>query len=136
MILLRLQYLLNGNIQLSLGDFKHFSPVGLLASNHPALCNPLTAQETGPLLDENIRVEVDLVTVRFTVKDAEGNLVNDLEKDDFRVFENGDEWRLWVHAVHVFSWLCLKIVPIIGAVTPGDKLVLRLFKGLFCLTVP
>ncbi|MEO8597240.1 MAG: VWA domain-containing protein [Candidatus Solibacter sp.] len=36
-----------------------------------------------------IRVEVSLVNVGFSVRDEKGNLVNDLKQEDFEVFEDG-----------------------------------------------
>ena len=36
-----------------------------------------------------IRVNVRLVNVAFTVRDAQGKLVTDLTKDDFEVFDDG-----------------------------------------------
>ena len=42
-----------------------------------------------PTSDQPIRVEVNLVTLRFTVRDADGGLVNDLERDAFRILEEG-----------------------------------------------
>ncbi len=44
------------------------------------------AQETRG--QESIRVDVNLVTVAFTARDANGSLVDNLTKDDFDVFED------------------------------------------------
>lgn len=41
-----------------------------------------------------IRVRVDLVTAPVTVRDAAGELVIDLDKNDFRVFDNNVEQRI------------------------------------------
>jgi Ca-activated chloride channel family protein len=38
---------------------------------------------------EPIRVDVNLVNVAFTVRDAKGNLATDLTRDDFEVLEDG-----------------------------------------------
>ncbi|MEO8657625.1 MAG: VWA domain-containing protein [Bryobacteraceae bacterium] len=38
---------------------------------------------------EPIRVEVNLVNVAFTVRDAKGNLATDLTRDDFEILEDG-----------------------------------------------
>ncbi len=38
---------------------------------------------------ETIRVDVNLTTLRFTVKDSQGRYRNDLSAEDFRVLENG-----------------------------------------------
>ena len=47
------------------------------------------AQTDRPSQDKRIRVEVNLVTLRFTVKDGAGLLINDLDKETFRIFEDG-----------------------------------------------
>ena len=47
------------------------------------------AQTSSRIGQENIRVEVNLATLRFTVKGASGSLLNDLTKEGFRVFEGG-----------------------------------------------
>ena len=39
--------------------------------------------------DQPIRVDVNLVTLRFTVRDASGALINDLEQEAFRILEEG-----------------------------------------------
>jgi VWFA-related protein len=46
-------------------------------------------QTSNPIGQENIRVEVNLATLRFTVKEPDGSLLNDLRQEDFRVFEGG-----------------------------------------------
>src|SRR5688572_21495988 len=45
---------------------------------------PLTA-----ICQPTIRVDVQLVNMGFTVRDAQGKLVSDLTQDDFEVFEDG-----------------------------------------------
>jgi hypothetical protein len=40
------------------------------------------------LAQEAIRVDVNLVTVAFTVRDANGALVDNLTKDDFEIVED------------------------------------------------
>ena len=47
------------------------------------------AQTSNPMGQENIRVEVNLATLRFTVKEPDGSLLNHLTQEDFRVFEGG-----------------------------------------------
>lgn len=51
-------------------------------------------QEVGE--DEVVRINTTLVTVPVTVLDTDGNYVTDLEKDDFRVYEDGVEQKLAV----------------------------------------
>jgi Ca-activated chloride channel family protein len=40
---------------------------------------------------ESIRVNVELVNVAFSARDKKGKLVNDLSKEDFKIFENSVE---------------------------------------------
>lgn len=47
------------------------------------------AQTSNSIGQENIRVEVNLATLRFTVKELDGSLLNNLKQADFRVFEGG-----------------------------------------------
>lgn len=51
-------------------------------------------QEVGE--DEVVRINTTLVTVPVTVLDADGNYVTDLEKGDFRVYEDGVEQEIAV----------------------------------------
>ena len=69
-----------------------------------ALCIAADAQQTGPTRppakdqarkkDSQIRVQVDLILVPVTVMDPYGRLVTGLEKDNFRIFENGVEQEI------------------------------------------
>jgi VWFA-related protein len=50
----------------------------------------ITAAQEKPLeQEEPIRVDVNLVSLRFTARDVAGAFVNTLEREDFRVIENG-----------------------------------------------
>ncbi|HSR49788.1 MAG TPA: VWA domain-containing protein [Acidobacteriota bacterium] len=51
----------------------------------------LRAQEEFPEEDEIFRVDVNLITLMFSVKDAQGRFVNDLPAERFRVYEDGLE---------------------------------------------
>jgi len=55
------------------------------------LALPLSAQQVEPSPGDTIRVEVEVVNVPVTVSDKEGRFVIDLKKEDFRVFEDGEE---------------------------------------------
>ncbi len=55
----------------------------------PAALRP--QDESGDDIRFRLRTRVDLVLVPVTVKDAEGNLVTGLERNDFRVLEDGVE---------------------------------------------
>lgn len=50
----------------------------------------LWGKQEQPVQEERIRVDVNLVTLRFTVKNAQGEPVNDLDQTHFRVYENGE----------------------------------------------
>ncbi len=63
----------------------------LLAAGAPA------AQQSGQLVAEQgapIRVQVNEVIVPVTVTDAEGRFVSNLEKSDFRIFDQGVEQKI------------------------------------------
>lgn len=55
----------------------------------PCTLSHLMGQEASQIQVPSIRVEVNLVTLRFTVKNDQGSLLNNLKRDDFRVFEDG-----------------------------------------------
>lgn len=65
------------------------------AGTGDAAATPLTAP-TPEEVDENdvVRVDTSLVTVPVSVLDRQGRFVANLQKDDFRVFENGVEQAL------------------------------------------
>ena len=56
-------------------------------------CGCLAAQETDPDATESIRVDVNVVNVPVTVASSEGKFIIDLNKDDFKVFEDGPARR-------------------------------------------
>ncbi|MEE8350048.1 MAG: VWA domain-containing protein [Acidobacteriota bacterium] len=53
------------------------------------IVEPGKAQTSNPIGQENIRVEVNLATLKFTVKNSDGSLLNELTQEDFQVFEGG-----------------------------------------------
>jgi hypothetical protein len=61
---------------------------GLLAATMIALTSPLARAQ------ESIRVDVNLVTVAFSLRDANGALVDNLTKDDFDVIEDAVPQRI------------------------------------------
>jgi Ca-activated chloride channel family protein len=85
----------------SLPDANPFAP-----SNPPALRSenkaftskpqPKPSQEDEPDVDENdvVRVSTSLITVPAEVMDRSGRFIGSLNKDDFRIFENGVEQDL------------------------------------------
>ena len=60
------------------------------------LCFALHAQET------TFRVDVNLVRVLATVKDAEGRLVGSLEKKDFTLLDNGAPQQIALFERHQY----------------------------------
>jgi VWFA-related protein len=55
---------------------------------------PPQAQEQPPDTRTTIRTTVQLVVVPVTVKDSKGNLIADLTKEEFRIFEDGVEQQV------------------------------------------
>ena len=53
--------------------------------------------------EPRIRVDVNLVNMAFTVRDAHGALAGDLSKDDFEVLEDGVPQRISFFAR---AWTC------------------------------
>jgi len=52
-------------------------------------CITAAAQSSSPIEGQNIRVDVNLATLKFMVKETDGGLLNHLTQDHFRVFEGG-----------------------------------------------
>ena len=52
-------------------------------------CCGCWAQTPSSVPDQNIRIDVNLVTLRFTVKDSSGRPANDLAQQQFSVFQGG-----------------------------------------------
>ncbi len=63
--------------------------LGALFSLSFCFLEPAHAQEPLEEAEEPIRIDVNIVSLRFSVKDAAANFVNNLTIDDFQVFENG-----------------------------------------------
>lgn len=60
-----------------------------LGGQDPAVQQPRRQVPETPDDQQVIRVDVDVVTIRFSVHDAEGRFINDLAQEDFRVREAG-----------------------------------------------
>jgi Ca-activated chloride channel homolog len=71
------------------------------------LVTPLPA---GSAAQESIRVDVNLVTVAFSVRDASGRLVDDLSKDDFEVAEDAAPQKIGFFAKSVDVPLTLGLI--------------------------
>jgi VWFA-related protein len=76
-----------------------------------AFLPPAAAQaESGEDIRFSLRTSVDLVLVPVTVKDSENNLVTDLRREDFRLFEDGEERPLRHFSVDPFPLSALLLV--------------------------
>jgi len=64
-------------------------PIALILVSALALSALLIAQD-----EATLKVEVNLVNILFTVRDKKGGLVGNLNKDDFKIFEDGKEQQL------------------------------------------
>ena len=95
-----------------------------------------------------IRSTVELVVVPVTVKDANGNLVDDLRKDEFRIFEDGVEQQTSLFSADAFplsavvlldddlkpkvaDQLHKSLVAIAGAFSESDEVALARFASFF-----
>jgi Ca-activated chloride channel family protein len=70
----------------------------------------VTALPAGSEAQESIRVDVNLVTVAFSVRDASGRLVDDLSKDDFEVAEDAAPQKIGFFAKSVDVPLTLGLI--------------------------
>lgn len=52
-------------------------------------CITAAAQSSSPIEGDRIRIDVNLATLKFMVKETDGGLLNHLNQDHFRVFEGG-----------------------------------------------
>jgi VWFA-related protein len=95
-----------------------------------------------------IRSTVELVVVPVTVKDSKGNLVADLRKDEFRIFEDGVEQQTSLFSTDAFplsavvlldddlkpkasDQLRKSLLAIAGAFSESDEVALARFASLF-----
>lgn len=59
-------------------------------------------EDSGTEIRFRLRTTVELVLVPVTAKDAEGNLVTDLKREDFRLFEEGEEQPIRYFSIDPF----------------------------------
>jgi len=59
-----------------------------------------------------LRTAVELVVVPVTAKDRRGDLVTDLERDDFRLYENGEEQPIRYFSVDPFPLSAVVLVDV------------------------
>ena len=95
-----------------------------------------------------IRSTVELVVVPVTVKDAKGNLIGDIGKDEFRVFEDGVEQKLSLFSADAFplsavvlldddlkpkatDQLQKSLIALAGAFSESDEVALAKFASFF-----
>jgi len=96
------------------------------------LLAPLAGQEQQPTFS----VDVRLVRILATVKNASGQLIGDLNKDDFEVFDNGVLQQLTVFEHHTEQPLSVSVMIDTSASTGIDlkyevESVDRFFRALF-----
>jgi VWFA-related protein len=95
-----------------------------------------------------IRSTVELVVVPVTVKDSKGNLVDDIRKDEFRIFEDGVEQQISLFSADAFplsavvlldddlkpkaaEQLQKSLLAIAGAFSESDEVALAKFASFF-----
>lgn len=120
------------------------APVAQQPAAPAPVAAPAAPQETGT----KIPVTSSLVVVPVTVKDGKGNLVPDLKKEDFRIFEDGVEQRLSFFTADAFPLSMVVLVDgdlkrkdagavesslraIVGGLGPNDEATLATFDQFF-----
>ena len=53
------------------------------------ITSSIPAQSSSQISEQNIRVDVNLATLKFTVRETQGQLINNLNRNHFRVWEDG-----------------------------------------------
>jgi len=109
---------------------------------------PPQAQGQTPDSRGKIRSTVELVVVPVTVKDSKGNLIADIGKDEFRVFEDGVEQQISLFSTDAFplsavvlldddlkpkaaDQLRKSLIAIAGAFSESDEVALAGFASFF-----
>jgi Ca-activated chloride channel family protein len=109
---------------------------------------PPQTQEQAPDSRGRIRSTVELVVVPVTVKDSKGNLIADIGKDEFRVFEDGVEQKISLFSTDAFplsavvlldddlkpkaaDQLRKSLIAIAGAFSESDEVSLAGFASFF-----
>jgi VWFA-related protein len=108
--------------------------------------SPVQEQPSDPRA--KIRSTVELVVVPVTVKDSKGNLVDDIRKDEFRIFEDGVEQQISLFSADAFplsavvlldddlkpkaaGQLQKSLLAIAGAFSESDEVALAKFASFF-----
>ena len=108
--------------------------------------SPVQEQPSDPRA--KIRSTVELVVVPVTVKDSKGNLVGDIRKDEFRIFEDGFEQQISLFSADAFplsavvlldddlkpkaaEQLQKSLLAIAGAFSESDEVALAKFASFF-----
>jgi VWFA-related protein len=116
----------------------------------PGAQQPAPAQEQRPNSRATIRSTVELVVVPVTVKDARGNLVDDIRQDEFTIFEDDVEQRISTFSTDAFPLSALvvldndlkpkaaeqvrrSLISLAGAFSESDEVALGRFASFFTL---
>jgi VWFA-related protein len=122
----------------------------------PAQVVPQGAQQQAPAQEQRpnsraaIRSTVELVVVPVTVKDARGNLVDDIRQDEFTIFEDDVEQRISTFSTDAFPLSALvvldndlkpkaaeqvrrSLISLAGAFSESDEVALGRFASFFTL---
>lgn len=75
-------------------------------------------QERAPQGESRIRVGVDITLVEATVKDRRGQLLGELTKDDFRVFEDGREQAITHFSRDEIPLAVAMVLDLSGSIQP------------------
>ena len=111
---------------------------------------PPPGQEQRPNSRATIRSTVELVVVPVTVKDARGNLVGDIQQDEFTIFEDDVEQRISSFSTDAFPLSTLvvldddlkpkaaeqlrkSLIAMAGAFSESDEVALAKFGSFFTL---
>ncbi len=106
------------------------------------------AQEQRPNSRATIRSTVELVVVPVTIKDARGNLVDDIRQDEFTIFEDEVEQRISTFSTDAFPLSALvvldndlkpkaaeqvrrSLISLAGAFSESDEVALGRFASFF-----
>ncbi|HVB55926.1 MAG TPA: VWA domain-containing protein [Candidatus Acidoferrales bacterium] len=95
-----------------------------LQGTQPPARRAPAAQQTTPAQGDTlarIRTQTNLVIVPVTVKDSEGRLVSDLQKDEFRVFSDGIEQQILLFSSDSFPLSAVILIDNDLPRKPGEQ---------------
>jgi VWFA-related protein len=73
------------------------------AADVPPQVSPTGSREKTPVMDSSLRMNVDLVLVPVVVRDAKGNVVGNLTREDLQVFDDKKQQEITSFAVETQS---------------------------------